>query len=72
MYADDNNGRLVPNLFVGNGWPQAYGTTNSWIAGSEVKDPSTLGKQDLIFAKSCPSVACRGEDRSLAASRRRK
>ncbi len=46
MYADDHDGRLVPNWLVGN-FPSGYlgitSTSNSWLAGSAYLDDSTAG-----------------------------
>ena len=46
MYADDQDGRLVPNWLEGI-WPAGYltvtSTSNSWVAGSAYLDDSTAG-----------------------------
>ena len=45
MYADDHNGRLVPNwVILGSGdWRASFGTTNSWVCGSAYTTASTAG-----------------------------
>jgi len=43
MYADDANGRLVPNWIVRpvvGAWTEYYSTTNSWVTGSAMLDDS--------------------------------
>jgi prepilin-type N-terminal cleavage/methylation domain-containing protein/prepilin-type processing-associated H-X9-DG protein len=46
MYADDHNGRLVPNWIIGTypvDYRDSYGTTNSWVTGSAMLTESTDG-----------------------------
>lgn len=46
LYADENEERMVPNWSMMPGWPdytRIYGTTNSWVCGSALTNPSTAG-----------------------------
>ena len=45
LYADDHNGRLVPNWFTwdGSDWTTSRGTTNSWVSGTAYTTDSTAG-----------------------------
>jgi prepilin-type N-terminal cleavage/methylation domain-containing protein/prepilin-type processing-associated H-X9-DG protein len=47
MYADDSDGKLVPNWFTwdGSNWKTSRSTTNSWLCGTAWADPSTAGIQ---------------------------
>ena len=70
LYADDNNGRIVPNWVLGltpASYVNNYGTSNSWVCGSALLSDSTDGiRQGALWPYSkaeglyrCPS------DRSL-------
>jgi prepilin-type processing-associated H-X9-DG protein len=47
LYADDHNGRLVPNWTMFPTWPReyrdSYSTSNAWVAGSAMSSDSTDG-----------------------------
>ena len=47
MYADDHDGRLVPNWFNCSDpdWRTSRSTTNSWVSGTAWTNPSTAGIQ---------------------------
>ncbi len=65
MYADEANGWLVPNWIMldGSDYKTQYSTTNSWVAGSAMRDDSPNGiRQGALwpYAKSeriyrCPA-----------------
>jgi hypothetical protein len=45
MYADDHNGRLVPNFHLGtvNMWSSIRGSSNSWVSGCPLTDWTSIG-----------------------------
>ena len=47
LYAEDHNGRLVPNWVIAPSLPSDYrdqfSTSNSWVCGSAYSDPTTNG-----------------------------
>lgn len=53
VYHEDNNDRLVPNFKRGTygNMSSYYSTSNSWICGSALKDPTTTGiRQGALWA----------------------